>query len=251
MKVRNILISQPRPADIEKSPYADIVKKYGINIDFHKFFRIEGLSSIDFRKENKVRLSEHSAVIFTSKHGVDNFFRLAAELRFEVPESMKYFCSAETIALYLQKYIQYRKRKIFFSNQELSDLVDSIRKHKNEQYLLPCNEDHNPELSELLDAQKIKYDKVVMYRTVSEDMSFLDTEKYDMIVFFSPAGIKSLLKNFKNFKQKDQLIAVFGPSTAQEARNAGLKLAIEAPNEKAPSMAKAIDHFLAAGLKGK
>ncbi|GAB1403577.1 hypothetical protein MASR1M74_07550 [Lentimicrobium sp.] len=156
LKVRNILISQPRPADIEKSPYADIVKKYGINIDFHKFFRIEGLSSIDFRKENKVRLSEHSAVIFTSKHGVDNFFRLAAELRFEVPESMKYFCSAETIALYLQKYIQYRKRKIFFSNQELSDLVDSIRVNaKNEQYLLPCNEDHNPELSELLDAQKI------------------------------------------------------------------------------------------------
>ncbi|MDY0343173.1 MAG: uroporphyrinogen-III synthase [Lentimicrobium sp.] len=251
MKVRNVLISQPRPAEIEKSPYADILKKYGINIDFHKFFRIEGLSSIDFRKENKVRLSEHSAVIFTSKHGVDNYFRLAGELRFEVPESMKYFCSAEAIALYLQKYIQYRKRKIFFSNQELTDLVDSIRKHKNEHYLLPCNEDHNPELSGLLDLQKINYDKVVMYRTVSEDMSFLEPEKYDLMVFFSPAGIKSLLKNFKNYKQKDRLIGVFGPNTAQVARESGLKLAIEAPNEKAPSMAKAIDHFLANNLKGK
>ncbi|HAH57709.1 MAG: uroporphyrinogen-III synthase [Lentimicrobium sp.] len=251
MKVKNILISQPRPAEIEKSPYADIVKKYGINIDFHKFFRIEGLSSIDFRKENKVRLSEHSAVIFTSKHGVDNFFRLAGELRFEVPESMKYFCSAEAIALYLQKYIQYRKRKIFFSNQELSDLVDSIRKHKNERYLLPCNEDHNPELSDLLDLQKIDYDKVIMYRTVSEDMSFLEPEKYDLMVFFSPAGIKSLLKNFKNYKQKDQLIGVFGPITAQAAREFGLKVAIEAPNEKAPSMARAIDQFLANNHKGK
>lgn len=251
MKVRNVLISQPRPVEIEKSPYADLIKKYGVNVDFHKFFRIEGLSSIDFRKENKVRLSEHSAVIFTSKHGVDNFFRLAGELRFDVPESMKYFCSAETIALYLQKYIQYRKRKIFFSNQELTDLVDSIRKHKNEQYLLPCNEDHNPELSGLLDAQKINYDKVVMYRTVSEDMSFLEPEKYDLIIFFSPAGIKSLLSNFKNYKQNDQLIGVFGPNTAQFARESGLSVAIEAPNEKAPSMAKAIDHFMTNSHKGK
>ena len=251
MKVRNILISQPRPTEIEKSPYYELIKRYGVNIDFHKFFKIEGLTSIDYRRENKVRLSEHTAVIFTSKHGVDNFFRLAIDLRFEVPESMKYFCSSEAIALYLQKYIQYRKRKIFFSNQELSDLVDSIRKHKSEQYLLPCNEDHNSELSELLDAQKITYDKAVMYRTVSEDMSFLDPSKYDLMVFFSPAGIKSLLSNFKDYKQKDQLIGVFGPNTAQGACESGLKVAIEAPNEKAPSMVKAIDHFLSVNHKGK
>ena len=166
MKIKNVLISQPKPAELEKSPYGDIIKKYCLNLDFHKFFKIEGLSSIDFRKENKVRLSDYTAVIFTSKHGVDNFFRLAGELRTDIPETMKYFCSSEATAYYLQKYIQYRKRKIFFSKLELNELVDIIRKHKTEKYLLPCNEEHNNELSDLLDIAKITYSKAIMYRPV-------------------------------------------------------------------------------------
>lgn len=251
MKIKNILISQPKPADIEKSPYSDMIKKYGLVVDFHKFFKIEGLSSIDFRKENKVRVADNTAVIFTSKHGVDHFFRLATELRVNIPETMKYFCSSESTAYYLQKYIQYRKRKIFFSSSENSDLVDIIRKHKNEKYILPCNEEHNNELSDLLDAHKINYSKAVMYRTVSENMSFLDLNKYEMLVFFSPSGIKSLQQNFPEFKQGEKIIGVFGATTAQAAREAGLTIQIEAPSATAPSMAKAVEQYLAANQKAK
>jgi uroporphyrinogen-III synthase len=228
-----------------------MIKKYGLVIDFHKFFKIEGLSSIDFRKENKVRVADNTAVIFTSKHGVDHFFRLATELRVNIPETMKYFCSSESTAYYLQKYIQYRKRKIFFSSSENSDLVDIIRKHKTEKYILPCNEEHNNELSDLLDAHKISYSKAVMYRTVSENMSFLDLEKYELIVFFSPSGIKSLLQNFPDFKQGEKIVGVFGPTTALAAREAGLTIQIEAPSATAPSMAKAIEQYLAANQKAR
>jgi uroporphyrinogen-III synthase len=251
LKIKNILISQPKPADIEKSPYSDMIKKYGLVVDFHKFFKIEGLSSIDFRKENKVRVADNTAVIFTSKHGVDHFFRLATELRVNIPETMKYFCSSESTAYYLQKYIQYRKRKIFFSSSENSDLVDIIRKHKNEKYILPCNEEHNNELSDLLDAHKINYSKAVMYRTVSENMSFLDLNKYEMLVFFSPSGIKSLQQNFPEFKQGEKIIGVFGATTAQAAREAGLTIQIEAPSATAPSMAKAVEQYLTANQKAK
>ncbi len=251
MKIKNVLISQPKPAELEKSPYSEIIKKYCLNVDFHKFFKIEGLSSIDFRKENKVRLPDHTAVIFTSKHSVDNFFRLAAELRNDVPETMKYFCSSESTAYYLQKYIQYRKRKIFFSSQELHDLVDIIRKHKTEKYLFPCSAEHNNELSDMLDQHKISYSKAVMYRTVSEDMSFLDLAKYDLLVFFSPAGIRSLFRNFPEFKQGETAIGVFGQTTATAAREAGLSIMIEAPTPTAPSMAKAIEQFLSACSKIK
>lgn len=251
MKIKNVLISQPKPADLEKSPYGDLIKKYCLNVDFHKFFKIEGLSSIDFRTENKVRLSDYTAVIFTSKHGVDNYFRLAAELRIDIPETMKYFCSSEATAYYLQKYIQYRKRKIFFSNQELSDLVDIVRKHKTEKYLLPCNQEHNNELSDLLDLHKIAYSKAIMYRTVSTDMTFLDLNKYDMMVFFSPSGIKSLFKNFPDFTQGEKAIGIFGQTTASAAREAGLKIMVEAPTPVAPSMSKAIELFLALNNKSK
>lgn len=251
MKIKNVLISQPKPAELEKSPYGEIIKKYCLNVDFHKFFRIEGLSSIDFRKENKVRISDYTAVIFTSKHGVDNFFRLAAELRTDIPESMKYFCSSEATAFYLQKYIQYRKRKIFYSSQELHDLVDIIRKHKTEKYLLPCSAEHNNELSDMLDQHKISYIKAVMYRTVSEDMGFLDLSKYELLVFFSPSGIKSLFKNFPDFNQGEKAVGVFGQTTATAAREAGLTIMVEAPSPTAPSMAKAIEIYLAANNKAK
>ncbi|MFH1118423.1 MAG: uroporphyrinogen-III synthase [Bacteroidota bacterium] len=251
MKIKNVLISQPKPAELEKSPYGEIIKKYCLNVDFHKFFKIEGLSSIDFRKENKVRLADNTAVIFTSKHGVDHFFRLAAELRTEIPETMKYFCSSEATAYYLQKYIQYRKRKIFFSSQELQDLVDIIRKHKTEKYLLPCSVEHNNELSDLLDQHKITYTKALMYRTVPDDMTFLDLNKYELLVFYSPAGIRSLFRNFPDFVQEEKAIGVFGQTTATAAREAGLTIMVEAPTPSAPSMAKAIEQFLAANPKGK
>ena len=251
MKIKQVLISQPKPAEIEKSPYFELIKKHNLCVDFYKFFRIEGLSSIDFRKENKVRLADQTAVIFTSKHAVDHFFRLAGELRAEIPETMKYFCSSESTAYYLQRYIQYRKRKIFFSNKEASDLVDIIRKHKSEKYLLPCNEDHNNELSDLLDIQKIAYSKAIMYRTVPDDMTFLDLNKYDLLVFFSPAGIKSLQKNFPDFTQGEKIIGVFGHTTAEAAKEAGLNVQIEAPSTMAPSMAKAIEKYLAANNKSK
>lgn len=250
MKIKNVLISQPKPADLDKSPYAEVMKKCNLTVDFHKFFRIEGLSSIDFRKENKVRLGEQNAVIFTSKHGVDNFFRLSAELRVDVPESIKYFCSSQSTAYYLQKYIQYRKRKIFHSS-DINDLVDIIRKHKAESYLLPCNEEHNNELSDLLDAQKINYAKAIMYRTVSENMKFLDIAAYDLLVFFSPAGIKSLVQNFPDFEQGERIFGVFGTTTAQAAQDAGFKTQIEAPTPNAPSMVKAIEHFLSGCSKSK
>jgi len=244
LKIKNILISQPKPAEPEKSPYAEMIRKYNLVIEFHKFFKIEGLSSIDFRKENKIRISDYSAIIFTSKHGVDNFYRLAGELRVEIPETLKYFCSSESTANYLQKYIVYRKRKIFYSGQETSDLVDIIRKHKSENYLLPCNEEHNTELSDLLETHKINYAKAIMYRTVSDDMTFLDINKYDMLVFFSPSGIRSLHQNFPDYEQGNKIIGVFGQTTAQAAREAGFKILIEAPTPSAPSMAKAIEQYL-------
>jgi uroporphyrinogen-III synthase len=251
-KVKNILISQPKPADLEKSPYYEIIKKFNVSIDFHKFFKIEGLSSIDFRKESKVRLNEYSAVIFTSKNGVDHYFRLASELRFDTPDSMKYFCTTDSIAFYLQKYIQFRKRRIFFSPQSgISDLMELIKRHKNEKFLLPCSEDHNNELSDALENSKISYVKAVMYRTVSENMTFLDLKKYDMLVFFSPSGIKSLFANFPDFQQGETLIAVSGNSTAAAAREAGLTISFEGPNSVAPSMAKAIELQLQSSNKGK
>jgi uroporphyrinogen-III synthase len=251
LKIKNILISQPKPLELEKSPYYEIIKKHNVSIDFHKFFKIEGLSSIDFRKESKVRLTDHTAIIFTSKNGVDHYFRLAGELRIDTPDSMKYFCSTETIAFYLQKYIQFRKRRIFYAQNNSNDLIELIKKHKTEKYLLPCNEEHNNELSDVLDANRINYVKAIMYRTVSEDMSFIDMSKYDMLVFFSPAGIKSLFKNFPAFEQGEKAIAVSGSSTALAAKEAGINITFEGPNAVAPSMAKAIELYLSTNNKAK
>jgi uroporphyrinogen-III synthase len=252
LKVKNILVSQPKPLDLEKSPYYDIIKRYNVTVDFHKFFKIEGLSSIDFRKENKVRLTDHSAVILTSKNGADHYFRLASELRIEIPDSMKYFCSTDSIAFYLQKYIQFRKRRIFYATQNnTNDLVELIKRHKTEKYLFPCSEDSNNDLSDVLDNLKINYVKAIMYRTVAEDMKFLNPDNYEMFIFFSPSGIKSLYKNFPNFSQGEKVIGVSGASTMQAAKEAGLNVTIDAPNSVAPSMVKAIEMFLANNHKGK
>ncbi|MEI6747859.1 MAG: uroporphyrinogen-III synthase [Bacteroidota bacterium] len=243
MKVKNILVSQPEPLEMDKSPYGDIIRKYSVNIDFHKFFKVEGVSSREFRND-KVYLNEFTAVIFTSKNAVDNFFRIAKEVRVDVPESMKYFCVSESIAYYLQKYVQFRKRKIFHGDQSLVQLMEVIKKHRMKKFLLPCSDVHNKDLPNLLEASSIEYREAILYRTVSDDLAGLNIDKYDLLVFFSPQGIKSLYNNFPDFVQGTKLIGAFGPSTAIAASEAGLTVEILAPTNIAPSMTMAIDQYL-------
>jgi len=248
LKVKNILVSQPEPLELDKSPYGDLIRKYSVNIDFHKFFKVEGVSSREFRND-KVYLNEFTAVIFNSKNAVDNFFRIAKEVRVDVPESMKYFCISESIAYYLQKYVQFRKRKIFHGDQNLVQLMEVIKKHRTEKFLLPCSDVHNKELPNLLESANIEYREAILYRTVSDDLSSINLEKYDLIVFFSPQGIKSLFNNFPDFLQGTKLLAAFGPSTATAASEAGLAVEIIAPTNTAPSMTMAIDQYLSKSNK--
>ncbi len=244
MKVKNILVSQPEPADIEKSPYGELCRKYNVKIDFHKFIKIEGISAKEFRLA-KGSFHGHTAVILTSRHAVDHFFRMAKELRYEVPDSLKYFCISESTAYYLQKYVQYRKRKIFYGKQNFADLLDVIKKHREEKFLLPSSDIHKQSIFKMLDAEKINYTKAVIYRTVASNLSHLDLNKYDMMIFFSPAGIQSLKTNFPDYDQGVQLIAAFGKTTAKAIREAGLRLNIPAPTQSAPSMSMAVEEYLA------
>ncbi|HML70874.1 uroporphyrinogen-III synthase [Macellibacteroides fermentans] len=243
MKIKKVLVSQPKPAT-EKSPYFDIAEKFGVEIDFRPFFKVEPLTSKEFRQQ-KISILDHTAVVFTSRHAINHFFHLCEELRVAIPETMKYFCVTEAIAVYLQKYIVYRKRKIFFGQTgKVEDLAVVIGKHPKEKYLIPVSDVHKEDLISLLEAKKISYTKAVMYRTVSND--FEDNEKfdYDMLVFFSPSGISSLLKNFPNFEQKDIKIGCFGPTTAKAIKDAGLRLDMEAPTPEAPSITAALEIYL-------
>ena len=235
----------------EKSPYYDIAEKYGVKIDFRPFIKVESLSAKEFRQQ-KVSILDHTAVIFTSCHAIDHFFHLCTELRVTIPETMKYFCVTEAIALYIQKYVQYRKRKIFFGNTgKFDDLLPSIVKHKTEKYLVPMSDVHTEEIKNLLDKSKIQHTEVVMYRTVSNDFTPDEKFDYDMLVFFSPAGVSSLKKNFPDFEQKEIKIGTFGSTTAQAVRDAGLRLDLEAPSVQAPSMTAALDMFIKENNKGK
>ncbi len=244
-KIKSILISQPVPADLEKSPYGDIIKKHSVNIEFIKFFKIEGVSVREFRDE-KVYINEHSAIIFNSKHAVDHFFSIAKDVRVEIPETMKYFCMSESVAFYLQKYVQFRKRKIFFSENDVSQLMDLIKKHKTERFLLPCTENRSKELPDLLDAAKINFSEAVLYRTVPSEMKgIIDIGKFDMLVFFSPQGIRSLFYNWPDFQQGEVIIGTFGTTTALAATELGLKVNLSAPSPATPSMTMAIDAYLA------
>ena len=243
LKIKKVLVSQPKPAT-EKSPYFDIAEKFGVEIDFRPFFKVEPLTSKEFRQQ-KISILDHTAVVFTSRHAINHFFHLCEELRVAIPETMKYFCVTEAIAVYLQKYIVYRKRKIFFGQTgKVEDLAVVIGKHPKEKYLIPVSDIHKEDLISLLEAKKISYTKAVMYRTVSND--FEDNEKfdYDMLVFFSPSGISSLLKNFPNFEQKDIKIGCFGPTTAKAIKDAGLRLDMEAPTPEAPSLTAAPEMYL-------
>ena len=239
MKIKKVLVSQPKPAS-EKSPYYEIAEKYGVKIDFRPFIKVEGITAKEFRQQ-KVSILDHTAIIFTSRHAIDHFFHLCTELRVTIPETMKYFCVTETVALYIQKYVQYRKRKIFFGNTgKIDDLLPAILKHKTEKYLVPMSDVHTDEIKNLLDKHKIQNTEVVMYRTVSNDFRPGEAFDYDMLVFFSPAGVSSLKKNFPNFEQKEIKIGTFGPTTAQAVRDAGLRLDLEAPNVQATSMTAAL-----------
>jgi uroporphyrinogen-III synthase len=242
-KVKTILISQPKPEG-EKSPYFDLGKKYNLNQTFRQFIKIEGIPAKDFRSQ-RIDILEHKAVILTSRLAVDHYFRMCNEMRVTVPETMKYFCINEATAYYLQKYIQYRKRKIFFGHQTIQDLVDVIKKNKEEKFLLPASDVQREQICEFLDVLNINYTKAVMYRTVSANLSDIkNLNEFDMLVFFTPAGIKSLKQNFPNFKQGNTRIACFGTSTAETLKQNGYRLDVYAPNPKNPSMTGAIDEYL-------
>ena len=242
MKIRKILVSQPEPSN-PKSPYFELARKYNLKIDFKPFIQVEGVSSKDFRQQ-KINILDFSAVIFTSKTGIDHFFRICNELRAVVPDTMKYFCITENVAFYLQKYIVYRKRKIFHGKAKFQDLIDIIAKHREDNFFVPLSEPHNAEIPDILDKNGIKYTIGTLYKTISTDFSNIKDFDYDILVFYSPSGIKSLKENFPDFNQGDVKIAAFGPTTASAVVNEGLRLDIDAPNPKAPSMTMALDDFL-------
>jgi uroporphyrinogen-III synthase len=242
-KVKTILISQPKPEN-DKNPYYDLSKKYNLIETFRQFIKIEGIPVKDFRSQ-RIDILEHKAVILTSRMAVDHYFRMCNEMRVTVPESMKYFCINEATAYYLQKYIQYRKRKIFFGHQTIQDLVDVIRKNREEKFLLPASDVHKEQICDFLDAINIKYTKAIMYRTVSANLSDIkNLNEFDILAFFTPAGINSLKQNFPNFKQGNTRIACFGATTANTLLKNGYRLDIYAPNPKNPSMSGALDHYI-------
>ena len=243
LNIQKILVSQPKPTT-EKSPYYDLAEKYGVQIVFRPFIKVEPVNVKEFRVQ-RINILDHTAVIFTSKTAIDHFFRLAEESRIQIPESMKYFCVTEAIAVYLQKYIVYRKRKIFYpASGKLEDMMIPVGKHSRESFLIPVSDVHKDDLLHLLDDKRIHYTLAIMYRTVSNDFDPGEVFDYDVILFFSPAGIASLLKNFPDFEQGGRIIGSFGPSTAKAVREAGFRLDIEAPNSEAPSMTGALENYL-------
>lgn len=241
-RIRKILVSQPEPEN-NKSPYFDLASKHNLKIDFRPFIHVEGVSAKDFRQD-KIDLASHTAVIFTAKTAIDHYFRMAEETRTTIPDTMKYFCVSEATAYYLQKYIVYRKRKIFFGNGVIQDLIEIMTKHKDEKFLLPLSAAHKEEIPLLLKENNFKFSKAILYRTECSDLSDLADVNYDILVFYSPSGIKSLFQNFPDFKQNDTKIASFGSKTAKAAMDAGLRLDITAPQPHAPSMTMALENFI-------
>ena len=242
MKVKTILVSQPEPKT-ETSPYFDLSDKQKVKIDFRPFIHVEGISVKEVRGE-KVDLNNFTAIVLTSRNAVDHFFRIAEEMRFKVPDDMKYFCQSEAVAFYLQKYVVYRKRKIYVGARTFTDLTKLIKKHKTEKYLLPSSDKLKPLIPTELDKLGVNWKRLDLYRTVVSDLSDLENVVYDVLVFFSPSGIDSLFKNFPTFKQNDTRIAVFGNSTVRAATEAGLKCDITAPSPETPSMTMALDKYI-------
>lgn len=241
-KVSSILVSQPKPS-AEDSPYHKLAEKYKLKVDFRPFIHIEPVSVKDFRKQ-KVDVLNHTAVIFTSRNAVDHFFNLCKEMKIEMPSDMKYFCISDQTANYLQKYIVIRKRKIFTGSKTAQDLIEILKKHKNEKYIFPCSNIRKNDIPDFLTENGYHYSEAVIYKTVASDLSDLAEVNYDIIAFFSPSGINSLLVNFPNFKQNKTRIAAFGPTTAQAVKDAGLVLDIQAPMPNAPSMTGALEVYI-------
>lgn len=242
LRVKSILVSQPKP-ETDKSPYFDLAEKYKLKIDFRPFIHVEGIGAQEFR-QNKGNLNGHTAIIFTSRNAVDHFFRLAEEMRFHISDNLKYFCLSESTAFYLQKYVVYRKRKIFYGKQTFQDLMDLIKKNAKEKFLLPCSDLVKDEIPEMLDKAGVNYTKAICYRTVCSDLSDLKDIKYDMLAFFSPSGIKSLFINFPDFVQGPTRIAVFGPTTLNAAKEHDLRVDVPAPTPQNPSMTMAIEDYV-------
>ena len=243
LKVKNILVSQPVPAIPERSPFQELISKYHVHVDYHPFIKVEQVSVKEFLSQ-RVDILSHTAVIFTNRSSIDHFFQICEETRTTVPESMKYFCVTEAIALYLQKYIVYRKRKIFFGKATFADLMEVVVKHKEENFLLPLPDSHKPEIPQSMDKLKLKYDKVILSKAVPADINNIDIDKYDILAFYSPSEIATLTAKHPGLNGKP-MIAVFGNGTAVAAVDAGLTIRVVAPTPESPSMVKALDTFIA------
>ncbi|MBQ2508527.1 MAG: uroporphyrinogen-III synthase [Bacteroidales bacterium] len=243
MKIEKILISQPEPADLEKSPWRTLINTHKVDITFFKFFDIVGISASEFRK-TRIHFNDFTAVIMNSKNSVDHFFRMAKELRVSVPEDIKYFCATESISLYMQNYTQYRKRKMFFGQQSFSDLLEVMAKHRDEKFLFPCSDEKQTEYTKALDKAKFKYTRAPLYRAEPKDLTHFNLKDYDMLCLFSPSGVRSLLHSYPNFAEKPVPVAAFGSSTQSALHAAGIPITISAPTKLAPSMAMAIENFI-------
>ena len=242
MKAKNIIVSQPAPGDTGKSPYTELADKYHLKVVFRPFIRIEGVTAKEFR-QYRVDILSHGAVFLTSKTAVDHYFRICEEMRINVPDSMKYFCTSESIANYLQKYIIYRKRKIFFG-AKVEELLEIMQKHKEEKIFLPLSDPHKPEIPKLLDKRKYKYTKVILYKIICNDLTDINIKDYDILAFYSPSEIKSLFQNFPGYEQGEARIACFGPATTKAAKAAHLRIDIQAPRPQIPSLTMAIEQYL-------
>ncbi len=242
MKVKTILVSQPEPK-MDNSPYSKLIDKEKVKVDFRPFIHVEGVDAKEVRAQ-KIDLKDFTAIILTSRNAVDHYFRLAEEMRFKVPDSMKYFCQSEAVAYYLQKYVVYRKRKIYVGKRIFTDLAPLIKKYKDEKYLLPSSDVLKPIVPETLNDLNISWKRGIFYKTVISDLSDLRNVYYDILVFFSPSGIESLLQNFPDFEQKETRIAVFGNSTVEAATEAGLRIDIQAPTPETPSMTMALQKYI-------
>ncbi len=243
MRIKSILVSQPVPS--ESSPYLDIAKKEKIKIDFRPFIHVEGADNKELRTQ-KIDLTQYTGIIFTSKNAIDHYFRLAEELRFSVPDTMRYICQSEAIANYLQKHIVYRKRKISFGEKNFSDLLPLFKKFPGEKYLLPSSDVLSPDIVKTMEASNVDWKRAIMYRTVCSDLTDINVKDYDMLIFFSPQGIKSLQQNFPDFKQEETKIGVFGTTTLAAAEEAGIKVDLMAPTKETPSMTMALEKYLKA-----
>ena len=249
-KVKSILVSQPEPKAEGNSPYADLAERHKLKIDFRPFIQVAGVPAAEFRKD-RIDLNQHTAVIFTSRNAIDHYFRICEENRVTVSPEMKYFCTSEAVAYYLQKYVVYRKRKIYFGKATLSDLSTQLKRNKDEKFLLPSSDILNPDVPQALDGIGINYTRAILYRTVASDLSDLADVKYDVLVFFSPMGIKSLQQNFPDFVQNGTRIAAFGETTCAAVEEAGLRLDIKAPTPQTPSMTMALEEYIKKVNKGK